>query len=160
MGIVSVPTDAETIPLEEFCYLYVSCKHLFCYSECSWFDYKASVPSSGVLPALSFKAGREKALRVSQTNNSNRECTFWDYSVGTDQSQVWFSIRSVRAPWRVYKTITNLFRSSKHTNHFSLPHGERSKTDNRFQKVNDRFFKLNCPSDKLALTERIWWELW
>lgn len=141
-------------------YLYVSCKHLFCYYECSWFDYKASVPSSGVLPALFFKAGREKSLWVFQANNSHHECTFWEYSVGTGQSQVWFSIRGERAPWRVYKTIINLFRGSKHTNHFSLPHRERSKTDNRFQKVNDRFLKQNCLPNKLALPETIWWELW
>lgn len=31
-------------------------------TECSWFDYKAFVPSSGVLTALFFKAGREKSL--------------------------------------------------------------------------------------------------
>lgn len=42
----------------------------------------------------------------------------------------------------------------------SVPHGERRETDNRFQKINDRFLRQNCFPNKLALLETIWWQLW
>lgn len=58
-----MPTDTETIHLEELCYLDVPCKCLFYYYGCcSQFDYKASVPLSGVLPAPFFKALIERRL--------------------------------------------------------------------------------------------------
>lgn len=137
--------------------------NVFCcyYKCCFWFDYKASVPPSRAMPALFFKAlvGRRHCAPSEQiilTTSTHFENIPWALSNLKSDSQL--------EVWELHGQFIRLLPTSlKAPNEHvtgSIPHRGKSKTDNRFRKINDRFLRQICFPYQLALPETIWRQLW